>query len=231
MASIKQGDKSLQQYHYAVNFALNAIISKISRTYAEEAEQRSLVIESQKKAIRTFIVGMKNRTMRHILYGQQPKTLSEAYSIAQTVYYDNEYLQLEQCPAPQKTQPRNQQQNKMPYTNFEKPQNQWTQQKHYNNAEPQKQWRHKNNDNVEPMEVDVSNRTKQTNWRQPEQQNYGQKRENNSFRHQHMQPQKIQRINQLTDEVQPIPDDLISNASNVSNGSTHTNNSGAFLDE
>lgn len=231
MASIKQGDKNLQQYHYAINFALNAIISKIARTYTQEAEQRSLIIETQKKAIRTFIVGMKNRTMRHILYGHQPKTLSEAYSIAQTVYYDNEYLQLEQCPAPQRIQPRIQQQHKTPH--FER-HDQWNQPRHNHNPDTHKQWKQnnnnwgQNNNRVEPMEVDVSQRTKQTNWRIPQQQNNGLKREDNSFRHQLTQPRKMQRINQLTDEVQPIPDDLISN---ISNESTHTNNSSAFLEE
>lgn len=79
----------------------------------------------------------------------------------------------------------------------------------------------------EPMEIDCSNRTRQTNWRQME--TNGQKREYNSSRQRfEQQPQKMQRINQLADDTQLIPDELISNASN---DSTHTNVSSVFLEE
>lgn len=97
MVAIKQNEKSLREFYNTINFALNAILTKIAMTYKDINEQRSLTAEAQKKAIRTFIVGLKFRMMRHILYGQQPKTLQEAYAIAQTVFYDNEHLQLEQC--------------------------------------------------------------------------------------------------------------------------------------
>lgn len=33
--------------------------------------------------------------MRNILYGRTPKTLAEAFMVAQTVYYDNQHMQLE----------------------------------------------------------------------------------------------------------------------------------------
>lgn len=55
-----------------------------------------MVTEAQKRAIRTFISGLRSQSVRNILYGQNPQTLTEAYTTAQTVYYDNEYLRLEQ---------------------------------------------------------------------------------------------------------------------------------------
>lgn len=106
MTSIKQADKTLQQYYNSINFALNSLITKIMLTYGLEAEQRSLILEGRKKAVRTFIVGLKSRMAKQILYGQQPKSLIDAYSIAQTLLYDNEQLQLEQWSMPQRNQPR-----------------------------------------------------------------------------------------------------------------------------
>lgn len=94
----------------------------------------------------------------------------------------------------------------------------------------------------EPMEIDTSNRFKQsTNWRPPNQQpnapmNGPQKRDYNPTRQ--YSPQKIQRINQLADnESNPhegyegdihddIPDDLISITSH-----TESTTGSAFLVE
>lgn len=212
MVSIKQNDKNLHQFYNAINFALNAIISKVVMTYKIVEEQRSLIAEAQKKAIRTFIVGLKFRTARHILYGQQPKTLSEAYTIAQTVFYDNEHLQLEQYT----TKIHPQHQAKI-YTNVNKPRYEWNQQRNNNNVY----------NTPEPMEIDASNRTKQTNWRQPV---FPQKREYISSRQRFEQPCKMQKINSLMEQTtQPILRDLTSN--DDSNDSTNTNLSSAFLDE
>lgn len=221
MVSIKQTDKTLQQFYNAINFALNAIIAKVVTSYKTVSEQKSLIREAHKKAIRTFIVGLRFKTMRHILYGQQPKTLNEAYTIAQTVYYDNEHLQLEYCSISPKNYPPQQLRKPNVSTNMNA-NKQWNSQKN-NNA--QNEWNKPKNNYAcdvpkpEPMEVDTSNRT---NWRQ-----YG-KGEYNSSRHRFERqiPQKIQRINQLTED--PIPDDLVSN---TSNDSTHTNTSSAFLGE
>lgn len=95
MTSIRQLDKTLLEFHDAINEALHMVISKIVHAYPTEAEQRSLVAEAQIKAVRTFTVGLKSSMMRHILYGRTPGTLQEAFAIAQTVYYDHLYT--EQC--------------------------------------------------------------------------------------------------------------------------------------
>lgn len=225
MVSIKQSDKTLQQFYNAINFALNAIIAKVVMSYETVSEQKSLIREAHKKAIRTFIVGLRFKTMRHILYGQQPKTLSEAYTIAQTVYYDNEHLQLEQCSTGQKNQSNS-------YSPNNNPQNGWKNQPRNNNKpknEYQPTWQQPKNDEAyqtcnvpEAMDIDNSNRTRAMNWQQPGKGGY------NSTRHRFEQqiPQKMQRINQLMED--PIPDDLVSNASN---DSTQTNTSSAFLEE
>lgn len=227
LVSIKQNDKTLHEYHNALNFALNAVISKIVMSYNKLDEQRSLIAEAQKKAIRTFIVGLKFRMMRHILYGQQPTTLSEAYTIAQTVFYDNEQLQLEQCSLGTRNQSPQQRNPKM---NNNGNRNEWNQQR-FNNykANEWNQPRINNNYNVpEPMEIDGSNRTRQTNWRQRE---TPQKREYNSSRQRFEQPQKAQRMNQLMDIKGPTPEEFITDNGNDSDDSIKPNVSSAFLGE
>jgi len=110
MTTIKQGGMTLQEYHDNINRALNMVITKIVMTYRHPEEQKSLTNEMQQKAVRTFIIGLKSATTRSILYGQSPKSLSAAFAIAQTVYYDNQYLQLEHKNEPQRIQTYPQQQ-------------------------------------------------------------------------------------------------------------------------
>lgn len=202
MVAIKQNEKSLHQFYNAINFALNAIILKVVQTYKNEGEQRSLVNEAQKKAIRTFIVGLKFRMMRHILYGRQPQTLSEAFSIAQTVFHDNEYLQFEHCTTVARGQP---QQHNI---------KDWNQQR-MNNSNPPRNNMNSNQPKYnapEPIDVDASHRMRQApNWRQPQ------------------QPQKMQRINHIMDAEIPEDPNLNDDA-NDSDDSTNTSAS-AFLDE
>lgn len=224
MESIKQGDKSLHQFYNSINFALNAIITKVVQSYRNEREQYSLIQEAQKKAIRTFIVGMKFRMMRHILYGRQPRTLEEAYAIAQTVFHDNEYLQLEQCTNP-RGPTRQQMNNYAPpkMYNANPPRNNMNWNYNANQQRNNINWNQPRYNVPEPMEVDTSHRTRQTpNWRQPDS---PQKREYVSSRQQ--QPQKMQRINRLLDTA--IPEERTAN--NDSDDSTKTNMSSAFLDE
>lgn len=228
MTSIRQGNKTLQNYYDVVNQALNMVITKIVMTYKLTDEQKSLKEEIQQKAVRTFIIGLKSTMTRNILYGQSPKTLASAFAIAQTVYYDNQYLQLDS----QKAQPINQQQN---YSS-----NKYNPNFYYGNKKPQQSHEVKNNARAEPMDVDSSNRFKQsTNWRQPDFQANGQKREYDSSRQHLQQPQKMQRLNQMQDDelqstdvncekTEYIPDDLISNASDISRESATAS---TFLDE
>lgn len=96
MTSIKQLNKTLQEFHDAINESLHLVISKIVFDYRNEQEQSSLVTEAQKKAVRTFVVGLRSQMMRHILYSRTPGTLAEAFAIAQTVYYDHQYTQTDQ---------------------------------------------------------------------------------------------------------------------------------------
>lgn len=118
MTSIKQLGKTLQEYHDAINQALNMVITKIVYAYKLEAEQSSLVTEAQRKAVRTFIVGLNNETMRHILYGRTPGTLAEAFTIAQTVYYDQQYTKSQSNQSSKPISPKfNQNYNKqIPYS-------------------------------------------------------------------------------------------------------------------
>lgn len=219
LVSIKQNDKNLQQYYNTINFALNALIAKITSIYKGKDEQRALLIEAQRKAIRTFVAGLKSQTTRYILYGQKPITLQEAYTAARTVFYDNEHLQLERCPI----MPRGQsQQRGMQFTNQIKPQNQWYQDNRAN------QWnRPMGYNKTESMEVEHSNRMRQSNWRQPE---VAHKVEYNPSRNRFEQQQspKFQKINQLSEMTQPIPEEM---TSQTPDESTHTNMSSAFLDE
>lgn len=238
MTVIRQGSKTLQEYYDNINKALNMVITKIVMTYKHREEQKSLTEQMQQKAVRTFIIGLKSAATRSILYGQSPKSLSAAFAIAQTVYYDNQYLQLEQRGEPQKTQAYFQQQNTPNRFNPNFNYNKSSQQPQKNIQQPQQMKEFKK---PEPMEVDNSNRYRQFNT-QIFQQNNGQKREYDSSRQRFSQPNKVQRINHLRDselqtikeiensneEHQTIPEDLISNSSHTSD---ETTTSSAFLEE
>lgn len=208
LTSIKQGGKSLQDYYDRINQALNMVITKIVMTYKNTAEQKSLIEEIQQKAIRAFIMGLKNPMIRSTLYGHTPKTLSMAFGIAQTIFYDNQFLQLDQNRDLQRIQTQMQQQNAVP--RFTPPLNTGQQ---------------KN----EPMDIDSSNKFKQqTNWRQPYVQQGGQKREYESGRTQ-QQREKLQRMNLLPEPEEAydetVPEDLISNTSDT------TETASTFLEE
>lgn len=248
MTSIKQLNKSLQEFYDEINQALNLVISKIVLSYPTLNEQKPLVVQAQQKAIRTFIIGLRSQASRNILYGHDPKTLAEALTIAQTVYYDNQYLQLDQSREMPKYKAPNFPKNSLP--GMQRPMHAMQQplQKTstgFNvnmncNSQP---FQAKAYNKPEPMEVDNSNRFKQTtNWRPPNQpqntqMNGPQKREYDSSRQNLQQPNKVQRINQLQDGktdvnegyegdvCDTIPEDLISNASNESTTSS------AFLEE
>lgn len=95
MMNIKQQSKTLQEFYDAINQALNMVITKITMSYKEKAEQKSLINENKKKAIRTFITGVNSGIIRTTLYGNMPTSLSKAFAIAQTVQYDNQHFQLD----------------------------------------------------------------------------------------------------------------------------------------
>lgn len=247
LTSIKQGNKSLQEYFDTINQALNMVITKIVMSYKSSHEQASLIAETKQKAIRTFTMGLKNAMTRSILYANTPKSLTQAFAISQTVFYDNQFLQLDQQHDANKPFVRTQRQHipvgSNPNFNYAK-----MRQPTPPISKP------------EPMEVDTTNRFRYgPNWRQPnqmsnhqpnlqqsnQQSNQGQnlqtnapqKREYDSSR-QHIQPPKFQRINRMIDsESDPnegyegdicdeTPDDLISISSHASD---KTNTSSAFL--
>lgn len=103
MTSIRQHGKTLQEYHDAINQALKLVISRIILPYKTPEEQRVLINQVQVKAIRTFIIGLKSYFMRNILYGGAYGTLAEVYSTAQTIYYDDQYLELDRSCEPRST--------------------------------------------------------------------------------------------------------------------------------
>lgn len=241
MTSIKQLNQSLQEYFDSVNQGLNLIISKIVMTYKSIAEQKPLIEEAQKRATRTFIIGLKSQTTRSILYSYQPKSLIEAFTAAQTVYYDNQFLHLDQNPRqePQRNQPRGsppqQRYATRGYPGMSPVQNRPTGFNVNMQCNQPRQQIVQQKLKPEPMDVDSSNRFKQiTNWQQN---NAPQKREYDSAR-QH-QPNKIQRINQIGENAtdpnegydgdicNDIPDELVSNSSHTSHETTTCS---AFLD-
>lgn len=96
LTSIRQQNKTLQEYYDEINQALNLVISKITLSYGDLNDQTALITEAQQKTIRTFIIGLRSQAARNILYGQRPRTLADALTTAQTIYYDGQYLHLEQ---------------------------------------------------------------------------------------------------------------------------------------
>lgn len=223
MTSIKQLNRSLQEHHDAINEALNLVISKIVHAYKFEEEQRSLVAEAQKKAVRTFIVGLKNHMMRNILYGRTPESLADAFAIAQTVHYDQQYTESQEFPI--RSQQNRNSSKFNPNTTFNKP-----------TLNPN-QVRFTNKSEEKPVKM---NENKRENWRQSNQQQSTMnenKREN--WRQQNQQQSnRVQKINQIQesesnsnnnnddDLCDTIPDDLISNSTHESNES---NTASTFL--
>lgn len=171
---------------------------------------------------------MRIQITRNILYSHDPKDLTEAFTKAQTVYYDNQYLQLDQSrDAHRNNQQRGQsrsqhQQNASKNWGIQQqPQGSPGVNVNMNCNQPQQPM--KSGDKPNPMKVDTSNQFRQNmNWQQPNQQ------PNNPSRPITQQPPRFQRINQLQDNQSDpnegyegdvcgeIPDDLISNTSHES---------------
>lgn len=155
MTSIKQGNRTLHEFYDSINQALNLVVSKINMTYLNEASQKDMLKEANQKAIRTFIMGSNNQFIRSTLYGDSPKTIAQAYAIAQIIFYENQHLdsdhhtekhQNERKPAinNQNYEPNFVEKPRFnPSFNFTKP-NQQSTQAPYNNNQPK----------PEPMEVD-----------------------------------------------------------------------------
>lgn len=188
MTSIKQWNKTLKEFHDVINEALHLIISKIVMDYKTEEEQRSLIAEAKINAVRTFVVGLKSEMMRHILYSRTPGSLAEAFTIAQTVYYDHLHTEINNVRPNQMGSSRNQTRPKaktyVPTT--------------YNSNKPKKP----------SPETQNNNTNNKDNYRPPNQpyknQKINQLQENEQSEIEH------------NDELRNIPDDLISNSSHAS---------------
>lgn len=237
MTSIRQHGKTLQEYYDAINQALNLVISRILLTYKLPEEQKVLINQAQVKAIRTFIIGLKSYAMRNLLYGGRYSVLSDVYKTAQTIYYDNQYLELD---AEARRTSQNVLNKSRPNMQFKRPAPKFD--VNVNCNQPQK-YVVQNSNKPEPMEIDSSKQFKQTtnwkpnpNWRQKN--NDPQKRGYDSSRQQSQQQYKMQRINNFQDELphdgyegdicDTIPEDVLSVSSEATAG---TNVSSALLEE
>lgn len=239
MVSITQSNKSLQEFYNSINQALNMVKTKISATYTTNAEP--MIKEAELESIRTFILGLKSQSMRTILYGNKPETLAEAYTLAQTIYYDNKYLQLDQQREAQRHEypknPQRQQQRKFPGNFYTKTQTTQNSPNGFNMNmncnQPQQQQIQPRVYKPQQISTDES---KQMNWRQKNPQPTTQ---NKDYQRNYQQQNKYHKINQLQNEEtiqndeneeeisEEIPDDLISISSQTS---SDTNVSSAFLD-
>lgn len=237
MTTIKQHNKSLQEFYDAINQALNMVLTKISMAYKETAEQKSLTIESQSKAIRTFITGLNSPLIRTTLYGNMPKTLSQAFAIAQTIQYDNHHLQLDH-----QSKMHEQQKNMKKgivdvkpnfNPNFRYQPQQSTQAPKQNNfAAPH----YKQQQKPTPMEVDSSGKYVQRTQFQSQQNNFQPMKREREPSFQHMN--KHQRVNHVDapDDIQSIyhHDSLENNCSedeNLECQSTVSAQESTFLEE
>lgn len=95
LTKLIQGTKTLKEFYNDINQALNVLITKIMQTYDTKSAIEALRTEAQRKAVRTFIIGVRSGYIRQILYGRTPETLDGALAIAQTVYYDSDHLRLD----------------------------------------------------------------------------------------------------------------------------------------
>lgn len=222
MTMLKQNGKTLQEFYDEINQALNMVLAKIAMTYKLTAEQKSLIAETQSKAIRTFITGLNSTLIRTTLYGNMPKTLSEAFAVAQTIQYDNQHLQLEYKRQAQPTIALRKTNDVKPNSNpnFHH-QTQPTQQMPRQNfvaSPPQDQTQ-----KPIPMEVDASQRYSkmasfpQNNWqteKRPREPSFQYNRPQPSFQH----VNKQQRVNHIEEsvDIQSVCDNSLEN--NYGNG-------------
>ena len=239
MTSIRQGSKTLQEFYDAINQALNMVLTKIAMTYKEAAEQRSLVNETQSKAIRTFITGLNSTLIRTTLYGNMPDTLSKAFAVAQTIQFDNQHLQLEhkvtehQKNAKKFIDPRpisnpdfryqSQPPNQPPKMNF-------------NSAQPNKPQQHK----PMPMEIDSSGQyVQKTQFQSNDFQHFKRQREPSFQYANNQQPSyqnvnKQQRVNHVNDDIKSVHGNSMDNncdAEPNDDASTVSDEESTFLEE
>ena len=92
MTSIRQQNKSLQDYYDTINQALNILIMKIKATHKNEETQKSIILEAEQKAMRAFITGLTDPFTKQTLYSNTPKTLMQTFAIAQTIFHDTPLL-------------------------------------------------------------------------------------------------------------------------------------------
>lgn len=240
MTSVKQNSKTLQEYYDDINQALNMVITKISMTYKVKDEQKSLITETQGKAIRTFITGLSSPLIRSTLYGSMPKTLAQAFSIAQTIQYDNQHLQLEfKTQQQQKITKRFEQAKPFFNPNFQYRSVEQNQMPKQNSATTPQQNPYKQFPKPTPMEIDSSKQNAQKpqfqmndfqQMKRPREPTYINKQ--TSFQH----ANKQQRVNHLdeNDDIQTIFDDSMKNNHDTEiqdKQSTTSETESIFLDE
>lgn len=233
MTALKQSNKTLQEFHDMVNQALNMVITKITINYGDPSEQKALVKEAQQKALRTFTLGLRSQVMRNTLYNHKPKTLAEAFTMAQTVYYDHQYLQLDSNREAPKNQSRGQHPQNFPKKNYPGAPQQQVSPK-FNMNMNFNQPRQSGQQDGKPMQMNMNY---PKDWKPSNSQPHGAPKFNKYPQQQH---QGFQKINQLQGDesdqnekyegeiCEEIPDDLISN---VSHESTKSNTASTFLSE
>lgn len=238
MTMIKQHNKTLQEFYDAINQALNMVLTKITMTYKEKAEQKSLTIESQSKAVRTFITGLNSKLIRTTLYGNMPKNLAHAFAIAQTIQYDNQHLQLDhhfKMPEQQKIMKKVVNDVKPNFNpNFRYQSQQSTQAPKLNNFSPFKPQQQQQQPKPTPMDVDSSRQNIQRTQFQPNNFQAMKRERDPSFQYMN----KHQRMNHVNtpDDIQSIyhNDSLENNydeAENLEDQSTTSIQESIFLEE
>lgn len=238
MTNIRQGSKSLQEFYDAINQALNMVLTKITMAYKEKAEQKSLMNEVQCKAIRAFVTGLNSSLIRTTLYGSMPKTLAQAFGIAQTIQYDNQHLQLEFKANDQQRIAKNQTNNAKPNYNpnfrYQQPtqvQQQSQTPKQSNMTPPH----YKQQQTPTPMDVDGSKQHVQRTQFQPNTFQPMKRERDPSFQNMNKQ----QRVNHMDEagEIQSVyqyNDSMDNNCDEMGNAdcrSTTSNQESIFLEE
>lgn len=229
MTTIRQHSKTLQEFYDSINQALNMVLTKIAMTYKEAAEQKSLVAETQSKAVRTFITGLNSPLIRTTLYGNMPNSLSRAFAIAQTIQYDNQHLHLENKMLEQQRnmrKPIEVRPNSNPNFRY---QSQQPNSNHRPNqtAAPQ-------HEKPTPMEIDRSGQFIQTTKHSPIDFQQMKRQREPSFQYVNKQPpsfqhvNKHQRVNHVdeTNDIQSVYNDSLEN-----NCDTETHDSQSIISE
>lgn len=202
MRRMAQGSRTLSEHYDQVNKILNLVLTQYE-TKGKGQEALMITRMTMDEAIRAFITGIRNKYVASAVMSQCPKSLETAYCIADTITHDYELIN-------DKNGVRNQSRSfrpdvrmeyKKPYRSQPRPVPMDIEDSYRNFRQPQR---------FQPQHYQQPQRQGNPFHQQRQQINSqfnrdSTKREHESSRN-HINPNKIQRVNQLTEDDSLLPE-------------------------